>query len=100
MEINSFVPKYTPKNVKDTEMSEADKKKLKAVSKEMEAEFLKIMMKAMKRRLNSAELTEKAPGKDIMTAFMIERYAEETAKNELLGIAKMIYEQYTKEYKK
>jgi len=100
MEINSFVPKYTPKNVKDTEMSEADKKKLKAVSKEMEAEFLKIMMKAMKSTLNPAELTEKAPGKDIMTDFMIERYAEETAKNEPLGIAKMIYEQYTKEYKK
>lgn len=100
MEINSFVPKYTPKNVKDTEMSESERQRLRAVSKEMEAEFLKIMMKAMKSTLNPSELTEKAPGKDIMTDFMIERYAEEISKEEPLGIAKMIYEQYTKEYRR
>lgn len=98
--IKPFIPVNIPKSYKDEVMSDMDKKKLKKVATDMEAEFLKIMMKQMKSTLSSEDTENKAPGKDIMTDFMIERFAEDASKNEALGIAKLIYEQYTKEFKK
>ncbi len=98
--IKPFVPVNMPKSYSDEGMTDMDKKKLKKVAADMEAEFLKIMMKQMKSTLSSDKAENKAPGKDIMTDFMIERFAEDASKNQPLGIAKMIYDQYTKEYKK
>lgn len=83
----------------DNQMSEMEKKKLRKVAQDMEGEFLKILMKQMKKTLPGVAGVEKAPGKDIMIDFMIERYAESVAREEPLGIAKMIYDQYTKKGK-
>ncbi|MDK2804798.1 flagellar protein FlgJ [Acetoanaerobium noterae] len=100
MDIKPFIPTNIPVSYKDEQMSEMEKEKLKKVAGEMEAEFLKIMLKQMKATIPENEDEEKAPGKDIMTDFMLERYAEDVSKNQSMGIAKMIYEQYTKTYKK
>ena len=81
-------------------MTDMEKEKLKKVAGDMEAEFLKIMLKQMKATVPQNEDEEKAPGKDIMMDFMIERYAEDVSQTQPLGIAKMIYDQYTKTYKK
>lgn len=96
MDIKPFIPTNIPVSYKDEQMSEMEKEKLKKVAGEMEAEFLKIMLKQMKATIPENEDEEKAPGKDIMTDFMLERYAEDVSKNQSMGIAKMIYEQYTK----
>lgn len=84
---------------KEGEMSESDKLKLKKAAQDMEAEFIKILMKQMKKTLTGVEGVEKAPGKDLMIDFMIENYAQEAARQEPLGIAKMLYEQYVKKGK-
>lgn len=100
MDIKPFIPTNIPVGYKDEQMTDMDKEKLKKVAGEMEAEFLKIMLKQMKATIPENEDEEKAPGKDIMTDFMLERYAEDVSQKQPLGIAKMIYDQYTKTYKK
>lgn len=88
-------PMLPPSRI-ETEISEMDRKKLKKAAQDMEAEFMKILMKEMKKTLTGVSFGEKAPGKEMMTEMMIERYAEISAKEEPLGIAKMIYERYAK----
>ncbi len=100
MDIKPFIPTNIPVSYKDEQMTDMEKEKLKKVAGEMEAEFLKIMLKQMKATIPENEDEEKAPGKDIMTDFMIERYAEDLSTKQPLGIAQMIYDQYTKTYKK
>lgn len=94
MEMKPLINTPPPVSYKDSEMSEMDKKKLRKVSQDMEAEFLKILMKQMKKTLTGITLGDKAPGREMMVDFMLERYAEEAAKEEPLGIAKMLYNQY------
>ncbi len=100
MDIKPFIPTNIPVSYKDEQMTDMEKEKLKKVAGDMEAEFLKIMLKQMKATVPQNEDEEKAPGKDIMMDFMIERYAEDVSQTQPLGIAKMIYDQYTKTYKK
>ncbi len=80
MDVKPYIPQSAPVNYKEEQMSEMDKKKLKSVAADMEAEFLKIMLKQMKATIPQNEDEEKAPGKDIITDFMIERYAEDVSK--------------------
>lgn len=71
--------------------SKLDKKKLKDASQGLEAEFLKVFLKQSKKIMFKDEEKEnKAPGKDIMTDFMLERFAEQMAKSSPLGISEMI----------
>ncbi len=100
MDIKPFIPTNIPVSYKDEQMTDMEKEKLKKVAGDMEAEFLKIMLKQMKATVPQNEDEEKAPGKDIMMDYMIERYAEDVSQTQPLGIAKMIYDQYTKTYKK
>ena len=87
MEIKPFILTNMTVSYKDEQMSEMEKEKLKKVAGEMEAEFLKIMLKQMKATIPENEDEEKAPGKDIMTDFMLERYAEDVSKNQSMGRA-------------
>ena len=90
MDIKPFIPTNIPVSYKDEQMTDMEKEKLKKVAGDMEAEFLKIMLKQMKATVPQNEDEEKAPGKDIMMDFMIERYAEDVSQTQPLGIAKMI----------
>ena len=68
-----------------------DKKKLKDASQGLEAEFLKVFLKQSKKIMfKDKEKESKAPGKDIMTDFMLERFAEQMSKSSPLGISQMI----------
>lgn len=92
MEINNsyfpYIKPSTPRLDKDS-LDKVDKKKAKETAQAMEAEFLKIMLKAMKKTIpDNQEI--KAPGKDIMNEFMLERFAEHMATKSPMGLSQMI----------
>lgn len=97
MDINSLASPYIDntnkklENLSGKDTSSVDKKKLKEVSEAFEAEFLKIFLKQSKKIIEKQnDDKNKAPGKDIMTDFMLERLAEDMAKSSPLGISDMI----------
>lgn len=70
--------------------SKMDEKKLKKAAQDFEAEFFKIMLKESKKTILRDEKAQKAPGKDIMLDFMLERFAEDMASKSPLGLSDMI----------
>lgn len=79
------VPKIDQKTAK-----KLDQKKLRKTAEDMEAEFMKILLKSMFDTVEETDLGVKAPGKDITKDFMIERFAEHMAHTSPMGISKMI----------
>ncbi|MBS6062587.1 MAG: rod-binding protein [Peptostreptococcaceae bacterium] len=103
MDISStqYIPNTNSKieNLKGSDLSAMDKKKLKEAAEGLEAEFLKVFLKQSKSIIEKqSDDKNKAPGKDIMTDFMLERIAEDMAKKSPLGISKMIIEDVEKKY--
>lgn len=68
-----------------------DERKLKEAAQGLEAEFFKIFLKQSKNMLlKNKDEENKALGKDIMTDFMLERFAEDMASRSPLGLSEMI----------
>lgn len=76
--------------------NQKDKEKLMKACKELEGEFVKIMFKEMKKTVPKDSLMEKSSGREIFEDLYNETLADETSKNSSLGLAKMIYDQFTK----
>lgn len=85
---NSYI---TNKTLDADHIKKLDEKKLNDAAQGIEAEFLKVFMKESKKIMFGNEDEEnKSPGKDIMTDFMFERFAEQMAMSSPLGISEMI----------
>ncbi|SHH19724.1 rod-binding protein [Tepidibacter thalassicus] len=73
-----------------------DNKKLMKACKELEAEFVKIMFKEMKKTVPKDTLMQKSSGREIFEDLYTEELATQASTNSSLGLAKLIYEQFTK----
>lgn len=76
--------------------NQKDKEKLMKACQELEGEFVKIMFKEMKKTVPKDSFMEKSSGREIFEDLYNETLADETTKNSSLGLAKMIYDQFTK----
>ncbi|SHK47035.1 rod-binding protein [Tepidibacter formicigenes] len=73
-----------------------DDKELMKTCKELEAEFVKIMFKEMKKTVPKDSLMQKSSGREIFEDLYTDELANKTSKDSSLGLAKLIYEQFTK----
>ena len=83
-------------SLKAATQSTTDKKKLMKTCEALEGEFVKIMFKEMKKTVPKDELLGESQGKEIFEDLYTEEIANSTSKNSSLGLAKMMYEQFTK----
>lgn len=85
---------------KQIELAKKDKEDeaLKEVCRQFESIFLSMMLKQMRRTVPDGGLIEKSLGTEIFEEMYIDELSEEATKNDSLGIAKMLYEQFTKGY--
>ncbi len=73
-----------------------EKEKLMKACKNLEAEFVKIMFKEMKKTVPKDPTMEKSSGREIFEDLYVEALATQSSENSSLGLAKMIYDQFTK----
>lgn len=83
-------------SLKTTMQTTKDKEKLMKACEALEGEFVKIMFKEMKKTVPKDELFGDSQGKEIFEDMYTEEIAKNTTKNSSLGLAKMMYEQFTK----
>ena len=60
----------------------------------LEGEFMKIMLKEMKKTIPDSGFVPKSAGHDIVEDMYYETIGEDAAQNSSMGLAKMIYEQF------
>jgi len=75
-----------------------DDEALRKVCREFESVFLSMMFKQMKKTVPDDGLIEKSLGTEIFEDMYMDTLAEEVTKENSYGIAKMLYEQFTKGY--
>ena len=75
---------------------EIKKNQLKKVSEQMEALFINMMFKSMKKNLNKHRLIPENPAENIFNDMLYNEYSQQIAKSNKFGLAKMIYDQYSK----
>lgn len=81
--------KNSSNNIKDKE-----DKELMEVCQEFESIFLYMVMKEMKKTIPEDGLIERSPARDIFEDMYMEEMSKETSKSdEVMGLAKMMYEQ-------
>lgn len=78
---------------------EKKKKELMKACQDFESIFLNIMLQEMRNTVPKDELTEQSLGKDIFESMLYEKYADEMAKSNSIGLAKIIYDQLSKNLK-
>lgn len=87
-------------NEKSMKMSDKEKKKynkkLMDASQQMEALFIQIMLKSMKKTVHESDLFGKSLAKDIFSDMLYEEYSKIMAKSGQFGLAKEIYDQLQK----
>lgn len=76
-----------------------DNTKLKEVCKEFEQYFMKEMLKSMKKTLTGNELIPKNKGEEIFSDMLDDEYSKKAANSGGIGLAKMLYEQLSKNIK-
>jgi flagellar protein FlgJ len=79
------------KDKKETEL-----KKFKEVCYQFESIFVNMMLREMRKTLNKYRLIPQNPAEEIFNDMLYQEYALKIAKSEQLGLAKIIYEQYSK----
>lgn len=87
-------------NTLNSDLSNSSDEELMDVCREFEAYFTEQMFKAMQKMVPESDDEDKSMGqlKDYFEGQMIQKYAEESAQGEGLGIAKMMYEQMKRNY--
>ncbi|MCD6399956.1 rod-binding protein [candidate division WOR-3 bacterium] len=87
-------------NEKNEKMNEKQKKeynkKLMDASQQMEALFIQIMLRSMKKTVHESGFFGKSLAKDIFSDMLYEEYSKIMAKSGQFGLAKEIYEQLQK----
>jgi len=87
-------------NEKSMKMSDKEKKKynkkLMDASQQMEALFIQIMLKSMKKTVHESDFFGKSLAKDIFSDMLYEEYSKIMAKSGQFGLAKEIYDQLQK----
>ncbi|NLW39962.1 MAG: flagellar biosynthesis protein FlgJ [Tissierellia bacterium] len=85
---------------KKAESLKADKEDeaLKKVCKEFESIFLAMMFKEMKKTVPEGGLIEKSTGQKIFEEMYIDEISKEITKENGLGIAEMLYQQFKNGY--
>jgi len=78
---------------------EKKKKELMKACQDFESIFLNIMLQEMRNSVPKDDLTEKSFGRDIFESMLYEKYADEMAKTNSVGLAKIIYDQLSKNLK-
>ena len=100
MKVNSYgmemfnAAKLNQNIEKDMESSQ-DKELMDSCVK-LEGEFMKIMLKEMKKTIPDSGFMPKSAGHDIMEDMYYETIGEDAAQNSSTGLAKMIYDQFTR----
>ncbi len=82
-------------NVTKDIKSDEDKDLMESCVK-LEGEFMKIMLKEMKKTIPDSGFVPKSAGHDIVEDMYYETVGEDAAQNSSMGLAKMIYEQFTR----
>ncbi|MBU1078499.1 MAG: rod-binding protein [Spirochaetes bacterium] len=75
---------------------EVEKKQLREVSRQMEALFINMMFKEMRKNINKYRLIQENPAENIFSDMLYHEYSGQMAKTGKFGLADMIYEQYSK----
>ncbi|KXZ39047.1 flagellar protein FlgJ [Alkalithermobacter thermoalcaliphilus JW-YL-7 = DSM 7308] len=73
-----------------------DNKKLMDACKQLESEFIKIMFKQMQKTANVFQSEDKSHAKSIFEEMYIDELSNKASKTSQLGLAKLIYDQFTK----
>lgn len=77
-------------------VNEKDKNKLKEACKNLEAEFVKLMLDEMRKTIPKDPITGNDFATDVFTSMMYEKYAEAISQNSNLGLADTMYKQLSK----
>lgn len=75
---------------------EIEKRQLKEVSEQMESLFINMMFKAMRKNINKHRLIPENHAENIFNDMLYHEYSMKMAKSNKFGLAKMIYDQYSK----
>ncbi|MGB9779580.1 MAG: rod-binding protein [Caldanaerobacter sp.] len=100
--IKNMLPLWDNMQTKDFEnilnkaMEERDKNKLMEVCKQLEASFISLMLKEMKKTIPEDPLTGNNLANDIFTSMLYDKYAELMAQSGGFGLAEEIYNQLSK----
>ncbi|OPJ56066.1 rod-binding protein [Alkalithermobacter paradoxus] len=79
-----------------TNIDTKDKDKLMHACKLLEKEFTKIMFKEMKKTVPESSMNEKSHGRKIFEELYDDELIQSTTQSSQLGLAKLIYDQFTK----
>jgi len=69
---------------------------LKEVSQQLSSIFINMMFKSMRKNVDKYRLIPKNPAENIFKDMLFQEYSLKIAKDNKFGLAKMIYEQYSK----
>ncbi len=75
-----------------------DPKALQSACKQFESVFANMLLKNMRNTITDGGLTEKSHAREMFEGMLDEKIAEEVAKGEGMGLAKMMYEQLSKNF--
>ncbi|RKY00133.1 MAG: hypothetical protein DRP54_06030 [Spirochaetes bacterium] len=81
------------KNETESPEKERYKKKLLDVCHQMEAIFINIMLKSMRKTINETGFMGDSLAKDIFSDMLYEEYSKIIANSDQIGIGKLIYKQ-------
>lgn len=82
--------------LKENNLKDIDEKKLREASQSFEAEFLKMLLKAMDKAIPRTQTGVEAPGKETIRELMIEQFAEHMASSSPLGVSQIVYDNVKK----
>ncbi len=94
--LKSSFSRILNEKVKSVSDKEKYNKKLKSVSVQMEAIFINLMLKTMRKTVHESGFFGKTLAKDIFSDMLYEEYSKIMAKSGQFGLAKQIYEQFHK----
>ncbi|HBT48995.1 MAG: Flagellum-specific muramidase [Caldanaerobacter subterraneus] len=100
--IKNMLPLWGNQQAEDFEriinkaMEEKDKDKLMEACKQLEANFISLMLKEMRKTIPEDPLTGNNLANDIFTSMLYDKYAELMAQSGGFGLAEEIYNQLSK----
>lgn len=89
----------TPPPITSEEEKEKERKRLRELCQEFESLFIYQMLKGMSNTVMKSDLLQEAPGRQIWESMLDEEYSKQMAKREELGLAKMLYQELSRNLK-
>jgi len=84
----------------DKAIQEKDDQKLKKACSDLESVFVNMMFKQMRNTIQKSDLFSGGTGEEMYEDMLYEKYAEESSKNNGIGIGDILYRQLSKDMKK